>query len=190
MKSKNEKGQYGYLKRQMKRELIKTFILFGLSLSLYFAGRITTGTNKNLLTIVAVLGFLPASQFAVRSIMFMRAKGCSEAVFHKVEKISEGLASRFDLYLTSYKVNFQISHVVMKNKNLIGYTEDVNFDENACYEHLKTMFMKNGMKDITVKIFTDLDKYLERVESLKQSAMKEKTKLQDDVLQLMEDLSL
>ena len=52
------------------------------------------------------------------------------------------------------------------------------------------MFMKNSMKDITVKIFTDLDKYLERVESLKQSAMEEKTKLQDDVLQLMEDLSL
>ena len=83
MKTQNAKGQYGYLKRQMKRELIKTFILFGISLSLYFAGRITTGTNKNLLTIVAVLGFLPASQFAVRSIMFMRAKGCSEAVFHK-----------------------------------------------------------------------------------------------------------
>ena len=190
MKCKNAKGQYGYLKRQTRMELMKSLVLFVLSLSLYFGGRITTGSNKNLLTIVAVLGFLPASQFAVRSIMFIRAKGCSEAVYHKVKKVSEGLASRYDLYLTSYKVNFQISHVVMKNKNLIGYTEDANFDENACYEHLKTMFMKNGIKDITVKIFIDLDKYLERVEGLKQSAMEEKTKLQDDVLQLMEDLSL
>ncbi|MBE5853094.1 MAG: hypothetical protein E7299_09165 [Lachnospiraceae bacterium] len=190
MKLKNPKGQYGYIKKQTRMELMKSIILFALSFSLYISGRITTGSNKNLLTIVAVLGFLPASQFAVRSIMFIRAKGCSEEIYQKVEKVSEGLASRFDLYLTSYKLNFQISHVVMKNKNLIGYTEDAKFDENACYEHLKTMFMKNGIKDITVKIFTDLDKYLERVENLKQSAMEEKTKLQDEVLQLMEDLSL
>ena len=190
MKSKVLKGQYGYLKEQTKKELIKTIVLFALSLSLFFIGRITTGSNKNMLTIVAVLGFLPASQYAVRAIMFLRAKGCSEMVYKKVTKVSDGLSVCYDLYLTSYKKNFQISQAVMKNKNLIGYTEDAKFDESACYEHLKSMFMKNGYKDITVKIFSDIDKYVERLSSLQESEMEEKTRLQDDVLKLLKDISL
>ena len=186
----NPKGQYGYLKRQRIKEVIKAVILFALSLSLYFGGKIATGSNKNLLTIVAVCGMLPASQCAVHAIMFFRAKSCSESVYEKATKTAGGLAARCDLFLTSEKKNFQISHVVMKQKNLIGFTEDVHFDESACYEHLKLMFMKNGIKDITVKIFTDLEKYLERVASLRQSEMGDSPALQEDVLKLLEDLSL
>ena len=78
----------------------------------------------------------------------------------------------------------------MKNKNLIGITESEKFDENACYEHLKDMFSKNGFKDITVKIFSDSEKYLERLKTLQHSEMEEKEHLQEEVLHLMENLSL
>lgn len=164
--------------------------MFGISFAIYLAGYFTVHSNKNLLTIVAVLGCLPASKSAVSMIMFYRAKGCSEELKKKLDAQKISFSQRYDLYLTSYQKNFQISHVVMKHKNLIGITESEKFDENACYEHLKDMFSKNGLKDITVKIFTDRDKYLERVNSLQQSEMDEKKQLQEDVLHLMENLSL
>ena len=50
-----KKGEYGYIKSQKKWIGAKTALLFLVSLSLYLSGYITTGSNRNLLTIVAVL---------------------------------------------------------------------------------------------------------------------------------------
>ena len=74
---KNKKGTYGYIGKQRRWEIIKTLLMFGISIALYTAGYIATKSNKNLLTLVAVLGCLPASKSAVNMIMFLKAKGCS-----------------------------------------------------------------------------------------------------------------
>ena len=50
------KGNFGYIRAKRLSVLIKTAIFFGISLSLFAAGYITTGKKENLLTIVAVLG--------------------------------------------------------------------------------------------------------------------------------------
>ena len=76
------------LKHQRKLEIAKTAVLFCLSLAVYLSGLLTTGTNKNLLTIVAVLGCLPASRSAVGMIMFLRAKGCSEELHERILPLS------------------------------------------------------------------------------------------------------
>ncbi len=187
---KNEKGTYGYINRQRTREILKTILMFGISISLYIAGYIATKTNKNLLTLVAVLGCLPASKSAVSMIMFLKAKGCSAAMKETIGEKPEGLCQRFDLYLTSYARNFQISHIVMKGKNLVGITEQDAFDEKACYEHLKNMFAQNGFHDITVKIFRDKAKYLERMDTLQKAELEDDREYDEKLLRLMENLSL
>lgn len=48
---------------------------FGVSIGLYVMGYVTTGSNKNLLTIVAVLGCLPACKSLVNLILFLKAEG-------------------------------------------------------------------------------------------------------------------
>ena len=58
----NFKGTYLYLDTQKKYEIAKTAILYSLSVAIFLTGYISTGTKKNLLTIVAVLGVLPASK--------------------------------------------------------------------------------------------------------------------------------
>ena len=59
------KGTFNYLDTQRKYEIARTIIYFAVSFSLFIAGYITTGTRKNLLTVVAVLGMLPASKSLV-----------------------------------------------------------------------------------------------------------------------------
>ena len=66
------KGTRNYLNTQKKYEILRTVLYFSISLSLFAAGYIQTGSRGNLLSIVAVLGCLPASKSAVGAIMFFQ----------------------------------------------------------------------------------------------------------------------
>ena len=55
---------------------------------------------------------------------------------------------------------------------------------------MKTLFAQNGFHDITVKIFKDREKYLERLKSLRESEMDDDREYDEKVLELMENLSL
>ena len=78
MKNKIQKGCFGYLSYKKKFSTIMTIGMFALSLAIYLMGYITTKSNANLLTVVAVLGCLPASKSAVSMIMYLKAKGASK----------------------------------------------------------------------------------------------------------------
>ena len=103
MKRKVRKGCYGYLAYQKKTSLIRTILFFALSLAIYIMGILSTGSNRNLLTIVAVLGCLPACKSAVSTIMFFRASGCSETAKKKIAAYDDILTGFYDMYFTSYK---------------------------------------------------------------------------------------
>ena len=59
------KGTFGYLDTQKVYEIIRTVLFYSISIAIFVTGYVTTGTKKNLLTIVAVLGVLPASKSLV-----------------------------------------------------------------------------------------------------------------------------
>ena len=77
MTQKVKQGDFEYFNKKRQREVIKTVIYFGVSLSLFIAGYAATKTKANLLTIVAVLGLLPASKSCVSMIVYLRYHGCS-----------------------------------------------------------------------------------------------------------------
>ena len=164
-KQKTKKGEYGYLKHQRKLEIAKTAILFCLSLAVYLSGLLTTGTNKNLLTIVAVLGCLPASRSAVGMIMFLRAKG--------ILPRAQGLPQLYDVVLTSYDATFELVHMVFKGNSLIGLTVNPKCKTDACEKHLKEMMAKDAIKDVRVKIFQDTPKYLNRLDQLRELSVED-----------------
>lgn len=163
-----KKGQYGYIKSQRKIEIIKTLSLFLLSLAIYLGGYITTGTNKNLLTIVAILGCLPASKCAVNMIMFLRARGCSEELYQKVSAHTGTLPCLYDSVLTSYESTFEIPHMVFRGNNLIGIAVNPKCKTAACEKHLQTMCAQNSIRDVNIKIFQDIPKYLNRLDQLRE----------------------
>lgn len=163
MKNKYTKGDYLYLQNKKKKEIIKTIVFFSISAALYIAGYVTTGSNKNYLTIVAVLGCLPASKSAVSMIMNLRVKGCSEKV-HKIisDKVGDGTGS-YNLYFTSYDKNYDMSHVFVKGMTIIAFTESEKVSEAGFEEHIKTVLNRDAIRGVNVKVYKDLDKYLERI---------------------------
>lgn len=171
--NEGKKGQYGYIKVQKKRTIIKTIIMLTLSFSIFAIGWWSAGTQKNLLTIVAVLGLLPASKSAVNMIMFIRAKGCSETAYIKIAEHSRGFLEAYDLFFTSYNKNYQVSHLVMEDKVICGYTEDLSCDSKACEKHIESLLKQGGCKNITIKIYKDIEKYCEGLDNLKKQRNKE-----------------
>ena len=96
-----KKGQFGYIKYRRGFHLILAIIMFAMAVILYFAGIKATGNNKNLLTVAAILGCLPASQSLVTAILGFRAKCCTKELFDKIKgKLEENMVSVYDLYFT------------------------------------------------------------------------------------------
>ena len=161
------KGTSGYLRTQKNYEILRTVLYFAISLSLFIAGWVTTGSRENLLTIVAVLGCLPACKSLVEMFMFLRYKGCNEQDAAQIAAHTDGLTGLYDMVFTSYEKNYVIHHMTICGNTLCGYTSDPKFAEQAFYKHIQNILKKDNYREVTVKIFHDLDKYLKRCEQLK-----------------------
>lgn len=167
------KGTKNYLKTQKKYEVIRTVIYFAISISLFVAGYIQTGRRANLLSIVAILGCLPASKSAVSTIMFLRFQSCGERPAAEIEQHTAGLHCLYDMVFTSYKKNFVIGHMTVCGNTVCGFSEKEHFPENEFYKHIGEILKLDGHKNVTVKIFTSLSKYTERLEQMKTLAPEE-----------------
>lgn len=161
------KGSENYLNTQKKYEIIRTLLYFGISAALFIAGYLQTESRLNLLTVVAVLGCLPASKSAVSAIMFLRFQSCAPEHAEKIKEHSAGLAVLYDCVFTSYKKNFRVSHIAVRGNTVCGYSEDADFSENDFYTHINNLLKLDGHKETTVKIFVSLPKYLERLDQMK-----------------------
>lgn len=168
------KGTRDYLKTQSRYELARTILYFGISVSLFIAGIVATGDRMNVLTVVAVLGCLPACKSAIDTFMFMRYKGCNADNADTIDAHMEGLVGLYDRIFTSYSINFQVAHLTVKGNTLCGFTQDEKFDENAFNQHITTLLQKDGFKDVSVKIFKDIKKYTARLDQLKELDTEEK----------------
>ncbi len=161
------KGTERYLDIQKKYEAARTLLYFGISAALFIAGYFQTKSRINLLTVVAILGCLPASKSAVSAIMFLRFHSCLPEYAVQVREHSQGLAVLFDCVFTSYKKNFRVSHMAVRGNTVCGFSEDGDFPENDFYKHIGNILKLDGHKEVTVKIFVSLPKYLERLEQMK-----------------------
>ncbi len=139
-------------------------LMYAVSLGIFIMGYVSTGTNKNLLTIVAVLGILPASKRAVSVVMYARAGCCSDILKSRVEGLEGKIRMMYDLYLTAYDKNYQISCMVIRNRNVVAVSENPKTDLKKGENHIAERLACDGVKDVTVKLFgsNEVDKFVKR----------------------------
>lgn len=174
LSGENWKGTKGYLDSQRSYELVRTILLFSVSGLLFVAGWIGSGSRMNLLTVVAVLGCLPASKSMVSLIMFCRYHSLSEERAQEIKARAGALTQLFDLVFTGNEKNFQVDHMAIKGNTVCGYSGQKNFDEAMFDKHLSGILKADSLTGVSIKIFTDLQKYLARLEQMQELACDEK----------------
>lgn len=183
------KGCYGYIRNHRAVTAVRTALYFGVSIGLYVIGYVTTGSNRNLLTVIAILGCLPACKSMVNFILFLRADGCSEGLKNEVCLYDESLTVFYDMYFTSYQKNFAVSHMVLKGNVLCGITENPKCSCSEAEKHLEQMLQQEGIKNMTVKIFSQNNKYIDRLSQLKELDADEH-KNRDGIINMLYSISI
>lgn len=169
-KRKIHKGDYGYLRH---RRLCTALIVAGLlavALCLYFGALAHFGTNQNWFTIFAVLVCLPAAREIVNLVMLLKAHGCTEQTHTVLEEQGYRVPAAYDLYMTSEKKNFDLSHLAYAGGSIIALTEDPKCDCRAGEQHIRRILQQNNFHGYTVKIFDSLKPYLTRLSQLDENA--------------------
>lgn len=167
-----KKGQFKYLKKMPVIQGLVTLGMILLCAAVFSIGYFTANSAKNIMTIVAVLGMLPAAKSMVSMIMYMKAEknSCSESLYEKIIKVGgenlNNLPCGYDLYMTAYDKTFPIAFCIAKKGCLVGITENKKCDINAAKKHVEEYMAKNGIKDINVKFFDQEDKFISRLEDL------------------------
>ena len=160
------KGEFGYIKYKKNAAIIRTVISLAITVGIYVAGLWKYGSQKNVMSIIAALGCLPTGWSAVNMIMFIKAKGCIESDKDKIEACRGGLLIHYDHVITSYDKNFYVSASTVLDKNICCYSSDEDIDEIDCEKHIKKMIAQSGYSNHSIKIFTDIDKFCDRLTQL------------------------
>jgi hypothetical protein len=188
MNTKVQRTDKGYLATKRTREIIKTVIYFAVPIALFIAGFVTTKTRLNVLTIVAVLGMLPASRSLVTTIMYIKAKGISEEDYAQINELVTPLTNSYDNVFTTYEKTYEVPSVVVRSGNVCGYVAKEYKTLAALEKHLTTCIKKEGYS-VNVKIFENLDAYKNRLQSI---VKLEETEQEKDlaIRQILHEISL
>ena len=146
MHSRVYKGEFGYIKYRKKVAIIRTAICLAIAVGLYVIGLVAYGSQKNILSIKA--GF------------------CSESDHDKIEAHKGGLLIHYDHVITSYETNYNVNASTVLDKNICMYTADKTMDVIDCEKHIKKMIAQSGYSSYSIKIFTDIDKFCDRLDQL------------------------
>ena len=155
---KISKGNFGYFKSEKKRRLIITAILFAVPLFIFFTSWIYFKTRMTVWTVVAVVGCLPACKSMVSLIMILKCRPMDAGLYQKIQEHQGSLDMAYELYMTFYEKSAYINTVA-------AYSSDPKIDASFMETNSQKIIRKNGYK-ATVKIFTDLRPFLERLDSM------------------------
>lgn len=171
---KIQKGKPGYLNYKKKVEIIRTIVYFAIVLAVLALGIWQTGTRLNILTVVAILGCLPASKSLVGVIARFPYPSIDPDKAKEIAKLSRHLTVCYDTVITSREKIMPADCFVISGHNIYGYThyEKVNTDELA--KHIRTILNDNQYTGMTIKVLNQYAPFLARVEGLDNIATVEK----------------
>ena len=165
-----EKGTPGYLDYKKKVEIIRTVIYFLLVAAIFTLGYVQTKTRSNLLTVVAILGCLPAANALVGVITRFPYASVDQKLVHEVDTKAPHTTRVYDLVLTTREKIMPVECVVISNGTVFGYTDSKKVDLNVLSKHIRDMMTQNRLSYSTVKFYQDYKVFLSRIEGLESIA--------------------
>ncbi|MDO5345586.1 MAG: hypothetical protein Q4E91_07565 [Lachnospiraceae bacterium] len=165
-KKKVQKGSAGYVAYERKKRAFITVIMFVIPLVIFFSGIAYAHTRKNILTVVAVVGILPAAKCAVNWIMILLQKPADPRIVEQTEKKAGNLTRGYELMITAYEGRLPLDALVVCGNQVACYCSAPKGKYEFMEKHMAKILSSNGYRSVKVKIFRERKPYLERIEQL------------------------
>ncbi len=162
------RGLPGYVDHAKKAELIKTIVMFALVLAILLTGIYTTGNRMNLLTIVAVVGCLPAARYLVNYIARAPFHSMEEAQAEEIEEHAGDVPVYYELILGASDKNRFVDCIAISEHAICGYASHPKTDIPDTEAYLKKICRENGYKKVSVKLFDKKEDFLRRLDEMQE----------------------
>lgn len=170
-----EKGQFGYLSAQKKRNLIIMVIAFALVIACFIIGLVIFKDKNNILTVVSIVLVLPAAKFAVAYFILVPHTAAQRQLKEAVEKISGSLIVLYDLVLSNKVSPIGTQVVAITDTLIIALTNEMKADKKLFENSVKEFMQVDGCT-VTVKLYTDEKSFLAKLNMLAKSNSNEMVK--------------
>ena len=171
---KVQKGDPGYLDHKKRIEIIRTIIYFGIVAAVFLLGYSQTHTRRNILTVVAILGCLPAAKALVGVITRFPYSSIDRKKADEIRSKTGLLTVCYDMVITSRQSIMPVDCIVISGHTIFGYThyEKVNAEELS--KHIRSILAQNQYTGLTVKVLNQYKPFLARIEGLNNIAAVER----------------
>ncbi|MFQ6866196.1 hypothetical protein [Blautia sp.] len=159
------KGEFGYIAAEKKRKLLLTAVLFAVPLFIFFTALIYFKTRLTIWTVITVVGCLPACKMLVNLIMLFRSPSLDQETYQKIADHVGELVMSYEMYMTFYEKSAFIDAFAICGNLVVGYSSDPKIDAAFMEAEAQKILKGNGYRT-TVKIFTDLKPFLDRLDTM------------------------
>ena len=161
------KGKAGYVRYEKLKRFLIMLLMFAIPIGIYISAYMITGTNRNIMTIVAVVGIVPAARFAVNWIMIMMSRDAEPAAVETTEKIAGNLVHGYELTVTAYEGRMPLDAVVVCGNEVVCLSTKGDKSQFAFMEkHITKILNSNNYFNSNVRIIQDLKHYEDRIRQL------------------------
>lgn len=161
-----KKGSFGYISFMKKKSAVTAILMSSAAALVYYAGLKIFPDNRTLVGIMTVLISIPAAMAVVRFIMFMRFKSGDSRIRDRVEEIRGIVPVFYDSILTTSDKSYGVNVFISAEQSLLGLSLYDGFDIEKVEKHLRGIYDGLHMQNVNIKVFTDEDKFYERLKTL------------------------
>ncbi len=169
------KGTNGYIKSTKLWQTLYVLLIATIGIGLFLIGYFSTGSGRNLLTVVAVLSVLPGAKALIRLVLFLPHRSFSSKSFESLKAMSPENAHLYsDLVFTSTEHVMHLDFLCVCGKECVGYVDDS--DDKIGKKHNKkyivdyfTESLKQDGIAIHMHIFNNMQELERRLTALANS---------------------
>ena len=165
MIKKAGKGYAGYITYERFRRIVRTVILFLIPFAAFIASYIYFGTRQNIITVVSMIGMIPACMSAVSVVMVFTVRSIPKELYERIQENCGDLAMGYELYMTNYDKSTLLDAVAVCGDTIVALATFKKPNRQEAESHMLKMIRAAGFR-ANVTVMDDADKYIERLASL------------------------
>ncbi len=172
---KKKKGEYGYIAKSKRIDVIKMLLYVGVALAVFGLGLILNKMSyENIFTVLAILFVLPWARVLVEFIVFFPYSTPSKEQYDKVASaIGEDAVLASDMVITSTEKSMGLSFLVMGNGYVVGLVMNQKQNVDEIQNYLRKG-VNNWSDKYCVKMYSNFNEFLKDVKEAKEKEITEK----------------